>query len=102
MESEIIAPSKLFLFIDEDSSTVVDDEFGVDMRPGTTLAEIPARQHGFAYNVSFPDGHLETIRILDEDTREWDPEDPPKSVGRDGHVNPDWAKLKDMATLPIR
>jgi len=102
MESETTAPARLFLFIDEDSSTVVDDEFGVDMRSGTTLDEIPARQHSFTYNISFPDGHLETIRLLDEDTKEWDLYDKPKSVAPDGRVNRDWAKLKDMATLPIQ
>jgi prepilin-type N-terminal cleavage/methylation domain-containing protein len=101
MESEITAPSRLFLFIDEDSSTVVDDEFGVDMRQGTAMDEIPARQHRFTYNLSFADGHLETIRLLEDDTKEWDLYDRPKSVGPDGHVNRDWAKLKEMATLPV-
>ena len=102
MESEITAPSKLFLLIDEDSSTVIDDGFWVDMRPGTTISEIPARQHDFTYNISFPDGHLEAIRLIEEDTKEWEYEDMPKSVAHDGRVNRDWAKLKDMATLPIK
>ena len=49
-----------------------------------------------------PDGHLEAIRLLDEDTKAWDLYDKPRSVNPDGRVNPDWAKLKDMATLPIQ
>jgi len=102
LESEIISPSRLFLFIDEDSSTVVDDGFGVDMRSGTAMDEIPARQHSLTYNLSFADGHLEAIRLLEEDTKEWDLYDRPKSVAPDGHVNRDWAKLKEMATLPIQ
>ena len=102
MESEISAPARLFLFIDEDSFTVVDDEFGVDMGQGTTIDEVPARQHDFTYNLTFADGHLETIRLLEEDTKEWEYEDKPRSVDRDGHVNRDWAKLKEMTTLPIQ
>jgi prepilin-type N-terminal cleavage/methylation domain-containing protein len=102
MQSEITTPSKIFLFIDEDSSTVVDSGFGVDMRPGTAMDEVPARQHGSAYSISFTDGHVETISLLDDDTLGWDMYNRPKSVGADGRVNADWAKLKEMATLPIQ
>lgn len=99
-ESDLNAPAGTFLFIDEDSSTVVDAEFGVDMRPDSALMEIPARQHGFAYELTYADGHAETLRILSDETKEWELDDPPRARTREGTVNPDWARLKELATQP--
>lgn len=101
-DSEITAPSKLFLFMDEDSNTVVDCGFPVNMKLGSTFPHIPARQHNFTYNLSFADGHLESIRLLEDETKSRGREHPnrPDTETADGRPNKDWERLKEMATLP--
>jgi prepilin-type N-terminal cleavage/methylation domain-containing protein len=62
-ESSITAPSQLYVFIDEDASTINDGMFVVYMNPAQGLQDQPARQHKTGYPLSFADGHAEIFRF---------------------------------------
>jgi prepilin-type N-terminal cleavage/methylation domain-containing protein len=79
-EANISAPSQLFVFIDEDKSTINDAMFVTIMNPAEGLEDLPARRHKTNYPLSFADGHAETFRFINE--------------------NEDWVKLKNVATVP--
>ena len=79
-EASISAPSQLFVFIDEDQSTINDAMFVTIMNPAEGLEDLPARRHKTGYPLSFADGHAETFRFINE--------------------NEDWLKLKSVATVP--
>ncbi|HEY5344745.1 MAG TPA: hypothetical protein VIK62_00205 [Verrucomicrobiae bacterium] len=79
-EASISAPSQLFVFIDEDQSTINDAMFVTIMNPAEGLEDLPARRHKTSYPLSFADGHAGTFRFINE--------------------NDDWVKLKNVATVP--
>ena len=62
-ESNIPAPSQLFVFIDEDPNGVNDAMFVVIMDPGDDLNDYPTRSHKTAYPLSFADGHAEAFKF---------------------------------------
>jgi prepilin-type N-terminal cleavage/methylation domain-containing protein/prepilin-type processing-associated H-X9-DG protein len=54
-------PSQLFVFIDENEDTLVDDQFGYSMpndSPGYWW-DMPSNRHNQGANLSFADGHVE-------------------------------------------
>ena len=56
------APSKLFVFIDENEGTLFDDQFGYPM-PNYGYGEwwdMPSNRHNQGANLSFADGHVES------------------------------------------
>ena len=66
-ESGIAKPSQMFVFIDEDESTINDAMFVTIMNPAEGLEDQPARRHKTGYPLAFADGHAETFRFGDDD-----------------------------------
>jgi prepilin-type N-terminal cleavage/methylation domain-containing protein/prepilin-type processing-associated H-X9-DG protein len=89
-ESQIVSPSKTWCLIDEDGSTINDSLFVVDMGPANSIPDLPATRHGNGYELSFADGHVESVKWLDDSTA-WlsAPADP----------DLDWEKLKTWTTV---
>jgi len=79
-ESIISTPSQLFVFIDEDASTINDAMFVTIMNPAEGFEDMPARRHVTGYPLSFADGHAESFRFLNDVE--------------------DLAKLRSVATVP--
>lgn len=63
-ESSISAPSQLFVFIDEDASTINDAMFVTIMDHAEGFEDLPARRHQTGYPLSFADGHAEVFRFV--------------------------------------
>jgi len=59
--SDIIRPPpvKAFVFIDEDSSTIEDGNFGVRSYPSDEWGNSPGKRHNNGCTLSFADGHVE-------------------------------------------
>jgi prepilin-type N-terminal cleavage/methylation domain-containing protein/prepilin-type processing-associated H-X9-DG protein len=79
-ESSITTPSQLFVFIDEDQSTINDAMFVTIMNPAEGLEDQPARRHKTGYPISFADGHAEIFQFIND--------------------NDTLAKLRNAATVP--
>jgi prepilin-type N-terminal cleavage/methylation domain-containing protein len=92
-ESQITQPSITWLTADEDQESINDAMMVVDMSadPGTyRFADLPSRNHGFAYGINFNDAHAEIRTFLDPASRTW-------SGSPKGGLN-DWRKLKEITT----
>jgi prepilin-type N-terminal cleavage/methylation domain-containing protein len=120
-EAQILQPSRLFVFLDEDPGILDDEIFFMDIgnaSPGG-LIEIPARDHGNAYALNFADGHSEIHKLKDKTTINWAipaPDATGTTPGRgDGTwsggtgvwgnqepagFNPDWEDLVYAASIP--
>ena len=61
-ESALPAPSKLFVFMDEDQDSINDAMFVVILDPGYGMNDYPTRIHKTAYPLSFADGHAEAFK----------------------------------------
>ena len=88
-ENQIRQPSKMFCLIDEDSSTINDAMFVVDMFTPNSVEDLPATRHGAVYQLSFNDGHAQAIPWKDSPS-DWLVGDP----------EPDCQNLQSMATVP--
>ena len=62
-DTSITVPSQLYVFIDEDASTINDGMFVVYMNPANGMQDQPAHRHVTGYPLSFADGHAEIIRF---------------------------------------
>jgi prepilin-type processing-associated H-X9-DG protein len=62
-DSGIIVPSKLFVFLDEDDSTINDGMFVVYMDPSQGFQDEPSLRHKIGYPITFADGHAEIFRF---------------------------------------
>lgn len=62
-ESSIITPSQMYVFIDEDASSINDGMFVVYMNPALGLQDQPARRHKTGYPMTFADGHAEIFKL---------------------------------------
>ena len=62
-ESGILSPSQLYVFIDEDASTINDGMFVVYMNPAEGLQDQPSLRHKTGYPLTFADGHAEIFRL---------------------------------------
>ncbi len=60
-------PSQLYVFLDEDDSTINDGMFVVYMNPVQGLQDRPAHRHQSGYALVFADGHAEVFRFSDEE-----------------------------------
>ena len=87
-ENQILQPSQMFCLIDEDSSTINDALFVVDMSTPNAIADLPATRHGSVYQLSFADGHAQAIRWKATPT-DWIGSDP----------EPDCQNLQSMTTV---
>ena len=79
-ESSLSTPSHLFVFIDEDQSTINDAMFVTTMNSQEGFEDLPARRHRSGYPLSFADGHAEIFRFIND--------------------SEDVAKLRSVTTVP--
>jgi prepilin-type processing-associated H-X9-DG protein len=63
------APSLLWVFMDEDQSSIDFGSFGVSMRIPTFMVDWPGTYHNFAASIAFADGHCETHKWRERRTR---------------------------------
>jgi prepilin-type N-terminal cleavage/methylation domain-containing protein len=97
-DTDLPAPAKLFVFVDEDLGTINDALFVVIIDPGSGMNDIPARAHKRTYPLSFADGHTEAFKFLCRDTMSWQPGNAnPEEISSDGTVNRDIIKLRNAA-----
>jgi prepilin-type N-terminal cleavage/methylation domain-containing protein len=73
-DSALPAPSRLFVFMDEDPAGVDDGLFAVIIDPGNGMNNTPTRGHRTAYPLSFADGHAESFKWLRADVIPDDPD----------------------------
>ena len=66
-DSELPAPSRLFVFIDEDPNGINDAMFVVIIDEGYGLNDDPTPAHKTAYPLSFADGHAEAFKLFSTD-----------------------------------
>jgi len=100
-DSDLPAPSKLFVFVDEDPASINDGMFVVIIDPGWYMNDIPSRSHKTAYPLSFADGHTEAFKLLCADTLTWNPYKPsPPEISSDGTPNQDLINLRNTAYIP--
>jgi len=99
-ESDLPAPSKLFVFVDEDKLTINDSFFMVIMQTGWCMGDMPSRLHKTAYPLAFADGHSESFKFLCRDTMNWVPglQNPPETSS-DGTINQDIINLRNAAYI---
>jgi prepilin-type N-terminal cleavage/methylation domain-containing protein len=99
-DASLPAPSRLFVFVDEDEGSINDGLFVVIMDPGTYMNDIPARRHKPVYPLSFADGHAEAFKFLCQDTLSWQTgEANPQDTSSDGTPNQDLINLRNAAYI---
>lgn len=64
--SDLPAPSKLFVFVDEETSSVDDAYFMVFIDPRGGSGNGLSRAHKTSYPLSFADGHAEAFKFMAE------------------------------------
>jgi prepilin-type N-terminal cleavage/methylation domain-containing protein/prepilin-type processing-associated H-X9-DG protein len=62
-DASIIVPSQLYVFLDEDDSTINDGMFVVYMDPAQGFQDEPSLRHKVGYPITFADGHAEIFRF---------------------------------------
>jgi hypothetical protein len=67
VESDITEPSQLFVFIDEDASTINDGMFVSIMNPAEDFEDMPAHRHQTGYTLGYADGHAGFIRFIEDE-----------------------------------
>jgi prepilin-type N-terminal cleavage/methylation domain-containing protein len=99
-DATLPAPSKLFVFIDEDKDSINDGLFVVVIDPGGYMNDIPSRFHKPSYPLSFADGHVEAFKFLCKDTLSWNASQPyPQETATDGSINQDLVNLRNAAYI---
>jgi prepilin-type N-terminal cleavage/methylation domain-containing protein len=97
-DSNIPAPSKLFVFVDEDPASINDAMFTVIIDPGNDLSDLPTRNHKTAYPLSFADGHAEAFKFVCPETLTWDPSQGElPEITDNGTVNQDVINIRNAA-----
>jgi hypothetical protein len=91
-ESEISRPAKTWVILEEDSQSINDGLFLINMSTAR-LVDLPSRLHRSGYGINFADGHVENIKLNDPASLTWD-------VGENGGVN-DWHTLTNITTSPL-
>ena len=79
-DSSITSPAQLYVFLDEDDSTINDGMFVVYMNPAQGLQDEPSHRHQTGYPLAFADGHSEVFKLF--------------------NANQDLGNLESAATLP--
>jgi prepilin-type processing-associated H-X9-DG protein len=94
-ESDLISPSpsQAFVFIDEHEKSINDGWFAVDMRGNHGLIDVPASRHDSAFTLSFADGHVESWKLADFRTIQWQ-----GLPLVNNPINLDWDRLKSAAS----
>jgi prepilin-type N-terminal cleavage/methylation domain-containing protein len=63
-DSSILTPSQLYVFLDEDDSTINDGMFVVYMNPLLPFQDQPSHRHITGYPLVFADGHSEVFTFI--------------------------------------
>jgi prepilin-type processing-associated H-X9-DG protein len=64
-DTGINRPSELYVFLDEDDSTINDGMFVVYMSAVEGFQDVPANRHQTGYPITFADGHAEIFKFKD-------------------------------------
>lgn len=91
-ESDFRRPSRTWVLVDEDDSTINDSLFLMDMAAANNIYDMPTARHGKSYDLTFADGHVENIR-WQESSSDW------SGNGSSG-ADIDWTNLQGMTTFP--
>jgi prepilin-type N-terminal cleavage/methylation domain-containing protein/prepilin-type processing-associated H-X9-DG protein len=62
-DAGVTAPSQLYVFLDEDDSTINDGMFVVYMDPSQGFQDEPSLRHKVGYPITFADGHAEIFKF---------------------------------------
>jgi prepilin-type N-terminal cleavage/methylation domain-containing protein/prepilin-type processing-associated H-X9-DG protein len=62
-DTSIRTPSQLYVFLDEDGSTINDGMFVVYMNPAQGLQDQPSLRHKTGFPLTFADGHVEVFKL---------------------------------------
>ncbi|HXA44583.1 MAG TPA: prepilin-type N-terminal cleavage/methylation domain-containing protein [Candidatus Angelobacter sp.] len=62
-DAAVIRPSQLYVFLDEDGSTINDGMFVVYMDPAEGFQDEPSLRHQIGYPITFADGHAEIFKF---------------------------------------
>tara|TARA_A100001037_G_C15101555_1_gene614237 strand:- start:219 stop:1055 length:837 start_codon:yes stop_codon:yes gene_type:complete len=95
-DGEIDNPAGRYVFIEEHEDSVGDALFAVDFSANAGLADAPAVYHRHSYNQSFADGHVESIKFVDDRTKYWAGNRSPANCLNP--TNADWEHLKKVST----
>jgi prepilin-type N-terminal cleavage/methylation domain-containing protein len=94
-ETDIKAPSLTWLTADEDQESINDAMLCVNVGTQGAFPDLPSRAHGFAFGISFNDGHAEIHKFLDAVSKNWQ-----VNVGMGGVR--DWMWFTNVTTRPIQ
>ncbi len=95
-ENELAAarPATLWVLLDEHEATIDDGWFLVTMDDSKPFVSSPATRHQNGYGLNFADGHVESKRLRDPNSRLLGTSYP--QISRE---NSDWLQLKQMTTV---
>jgi len=95
-ENELAAarPATLWMLMDENEATIDDGWFWVTMDDTRPFASSPATRHDHGYGTSFADGHIESKKLRDPNSRFLGESYPQISA-----KNADWIQLKQITTV---
>jgi prepilin-type N-terminal cleavage/methylation domain-containing protein len=96
-ETEMKKPSQTWLVADEDQESINDCMMLMDVGGVQRFWDLPSRAHGFAYGISFNDGHAEIYKFTEAATKEWHEYTPAPAGGLN-----DWRKIRDVTTHSTR
>lgn len=65
-DSAITRPSQLYVFLDEDDSSINDGMFVVYMNPAQGIQDQPSHRHKTGYPLVFADGHAEIFKVVNQ------------------------------------
>jgi prepilin-type N-terminal cleavage/methylation domain-containing protein len=92
-ETEMKNPSQTWLTADEDEDSINDAMLVVNVGTPGSFPDLPSRVHGYAFGISFNDGHAEIHKFLDDASKHWD-----VNVGMGGVR--DWMWFTNVTTHP--
>ena len=92
-ELAIVGSASNWTLIDEHQNSIDDSDFVVYMNNTQPFYNYPATRHDWAYMVSFADGHSQTVKLRDPNTR---------LLGSEQAIlarNTDWVALRSVTTV---
>jgi len=95
-ESELAAakPSALWVLLDEHEVSIDDGCFPVTMDDSRPFGSYPTMRHSRGYALGFADGHTETYKLRDANSRSFGLADAQITA-----KNSDWERLKQVTTI---
>jgi prepilin-type N-terminal cleavage/methylation domain-containing protein/prepilin-type processing-associated H-X9-DG protein len=86
--------SHIWLFQEEHEASIDDGWYLVTMDDSQPFASYPATRHSNAYDSNFADGHVESIKLTDPESKQFGQQREHFSP-----KNSDWLKLKQVTTI---